>query len=136
MLYEIRFITIQQFIISLTNCVQESVSFDCEYRVVKEIMNSWFNIQTTRAKGIYRILETVFEFVFSYSKWLKPRLVTNFSPFELLQLKTLFAFGLMKLKIFFLKSVKLLTFRSLESSSFHSITADGKTEFLKNYLWF
>ena len=57
--------------------------------------------------------------------------MTNLSPFELLQLKTLFAFGLMKLKIFFLKPVKLLTFRSLESSLFRSITADGKKEFLK-----
>ena len=66
-------------------------------------------------------------------KWLNPRrsLVTNFSSFGLLQLKTLFAFGLMKLKIFFLKSVKLLTFQTLESSLFHSITEDEKHEFLK-----
>ena len=70
--------TIQQFIINLTNCIQESVSFDCELRAVKEIVNSSFNIQTTRATGIYR-----------------------------------------------------MAFRSLESSLFHSITADGKNEFLK-----
>ena len=67
-------------------------------------------------------------------KWLIRRrsLVTNFSTLELLQLKTLLAYGLVKLKMFFLKSVKLLIFRSLESSLFHSITADGKKEFLKN----
>ena len=57
--------------------------------------------------------------------------MTNFSPFELLQLKTLFAFGLMKLKIVFLKLMKFLAFESLESSLFHAITADGKNIFEK-----
>ena len=68
----------------------------------------------------------MFEFVFSQVTNSRRSLVTNFTPFELLKLKTLFAFGHMKLKIFLLKSVKLLTFRSLESGLFHSITADGK----------
>ena len=36
----------------LTNCTQENVSFDYEKRAVKKIVISWFNIQTTRAKGI------------------------------------------------------------------------------------
>ena len=36
--------------------------------------------------------------------------MTNFSPFELLQLKTLFALGLMKLKKIFLKISEALKF--------------------------
>ena len=55
--------------------------------------------------------------------------MTNLSPFEPLQLKTLLVFGLMKLKTFFLKSSNLLTFQSLETSLFHSITGDRKREF-------
>ena len=78
------------------------------------------------------MLEIMFEFVFEF-EWRNPgqSLVTNFSPFELLQLKTLFAVGLMKLKKIFLKLVKLSNLWSLESSLFHSVTADGKEEFLK-----
>ena len=37
---EIRFITILQFTLSLTDCVKESVPFDCEQRAVKKIVDS------------------------------------------------------------------------------------------------
>ena len=113
----------QQFIVNLSDCVQESGFFDCELRAVKEIVK-WIVDSTSKLQEQREFIE---------SKWLDPRrsLVTNFSSFGLLQLKTLFAFGLMKLKIFFLKSVKLLTFQTLESSLFHSITEDEKHEFLK-----
>ena len=50
--------TIQQIYVTLSSSIQESDS-------LKEIVNSRFNIQTTGANKIYRLLETVFEFVFS-----------------------------------------------------------------------
>ena len=102
----------QQFIVNLSDCVQESGFFDCELRAVKEIVK-WIVDSTSK-------LQEQREFIESWKlclhlcspKWLNPRrsLVTNFSSFGLLQLKTLFAFGLMKLKIFFFKISEALDF--------------------------
>ena len=66
-------------------------------------------------------------------KWLRTKqiLVTNLIPFELSQLKKLFAVDLMKFKIPFLKTGKLLLLWKLEFSLFNSVTDEGMNEFLK-----
>ena len=52
-------------------------------------------------------------------------------PLELWQLKTLFGNGLININEFILKTLRLAGLRRLGSSLFHSITVDGKKEFLK-----
>ena len=66
-------------------------------------------------------------------RWLKPNLnlVSNFTPLGLWQLKMLFGDGRMNCNIFFLKIEKLSEFLILLSRLFHSVTMDGKYEFLK-----
>ena len=66
-------------------------------------------------------------------RWLKPNLslVISFIPVGLWQLKVLFWVGRMNCKILFLKRTKLSELLILLSRLFHSITVDGKNEFLK-----
>ena len=62
-------------------------------------------------------------------RWLKPNLslVISFIPIGLWQLKV----GRMNCKILFLKRAKLSELLILLSRLFHSITVDGKNQFLK-----
>ena len=53
-------------------------------------------------------------------------------PLQLWQLNTLFGDGLINFNKFFLKTLRLAALRRLGSNLFHSITVDGKKEFLKN----
>ena len=66
-------------------------------------------------------------------RWLSPSLslVKNVIPSGWWQLKTLFDDGLIKLKIFFLKTEKLSALRVLASKMFHSFIEEGKKVFLK-----
>ena len=68
-------------------------------------------------------------------RWLNPSLslVKNIKPLGWWQLKTLFGVGLIKLKIFFLKTEKLSALRILASKMFHSFIEEGKKVFLKNH---
>ena len=52
-------------------------------------------------------------------------------PLQLWQLNTLFGDGLINFNKFFLKTLRLAALRRLGSNLFHSITVDGKKEFLK-----
>ena len=55
----------------------------------------------------------------------------NFTPLELWQLKKLSGDGCINFNIFFLKTEKLSEFPIVLSRLFHSVTIDGKYEFLK-----
>ena len=57
--------------------------------------------------------------------------MSNFTPFGLYQFKLLFGDGRMNFNIFLLKIEKLSEFFRLLSSLFHSITMNGKCEYLK-----
>ena len=43
--------------------------------------------------------------------------------------------GLINFKILFLKAEKVLKFLIFKSKLFHSMTVDGKKEFMKNYVY-
>ena len=43
--------------------------------------------------------------------------------------------GLINFKILFLKAEKVLKFLIFKSKLFHSMTDDGKKEFMKNYIY-
>ena len=66
-------------------------------------------------------------------RWLKPNLsfVISFIPIGLWQLKVLLGIGRMNCKMLFLKRARLSELLILLSRLFHSITEDGKNEFLK-----
>ena len=66
-------------------------------------------------------------------RWLKPNLsfVISFIPIGLWQLKVLLGVGRMNCKMLFLKRARLSELLILLSRLFHSITEDGKNEFLK-----
>ena len=66
-------------------------------------------------------------------RWLKPNLslVISFIPIGLWQLKVLLGVGRMNCKMLFLKKARLSELLILLSRLFHSITEDGKNEFLK-----
>ena len=66
-------------------------------------------------------------------RWLKPNLslVISFIPVGLWQLKVLFGVGRMNCKMLFLKRARFSELLILLSRLFHSITEDGKNEFLK-----
>ena len=66
-------------------------------------------------------------------RWLKPNpsLAISFIPVGLWQLKVLLRVGCMNCKMFFLKRSKLLELLILLSTLLHSVTVDGKNEFLK-----
>ena len=53
-------------------------------------------------------------------------------PLQLWQLNTLFGDGPINFNKFCLKALRLAGLRRLESNLIHSITVDGKTEFLNN----
>ena len=52
-------------------------------------------------------------------------------PLQLWQLKTRFGDGLINFNNFLLKTLRLAALQRLGSSMFHSMTLDGKKEFLK-----
>ena len=66
-------------------------------------------------------------------KWLKPScsLVINLVPLAFWQLKRLLADGLINFTILFPKLLKLLEFLMLWLILFHSVTVDGKKQFLE-----
>ena len=66
-------------------------------------------------------------------RWLRPSLslVSNLIPLGLWHLKTLSPEGLINFKSFFLKINKFSELRIFRSTLFHSITTEGKNEFLK-----
>ena len=66
-------------------------------------------------------------------RWLKPNpsLVISFILIGLWQLKVLLRVGCMNCKMLFLKRARLSELLILLSRLFHSITEDGKNEFLK-----
>ena len=66
-------------------------------------------------------------------RWLKPNLslVITFIPIGLWQLKVLLGVGCMNCKVLFLKRARLSELLILLPRLFHSITEDGKNEFLK-----
>ena len=66
-------------------------------------------------------------------RWLKTNLslVISFIPIGLWRLKALLGVGWMNCKMLFLKRVRLSELLILLSRLFHSITMDGKNEFLK-----
>ena len=68
-----------------------------------------------------------------FCRWLKPNLslVINFVPVGLRQLKVLLGVGRTNCQMLFLKRVKLSEFLILLARLFHSITVNGKNEFLK-----
>lgn len=55
----------------------------------------------------------------------------NLVPLQLRQFKTLLGDSRINFNRLFLKTPRLVTVQRLRSGLFHSITADGKTEFLK-----
>ena len=66
-------------------------------------------------------------------RWIKPNLslVISFIPIRLSQLEVLLRVGRMNCKMLFLKRGRLSELLILLSRLFHSITVDGKNEFLK-----
>ena len=66
-------------------------------------------------------------------RWLRPNLnlAINLIPLGLWQLKIQLEDGLINFKILFLKAEKVLEFLIFKSKLFHSITVDGKKEFIK-----
>ena len=66
-------------------------------------------------------------------RWLKPNLslVISFIPIGLWQVKVLLGVGRMNCKMLSLKRARLSELLILLSRLFHSITEDGKNEFLK-----
>ena len=70
-------------------------------------------------------------------KWLRSRqsLLANLISFELSWLTKLFAVGLIKFKIPFLKTGKLLLMWKLGFSLFDSITDERRNEFLKKFMF-
>ena len=66
-------------------------------------------------------------------RWLRSNfnLVINLTPLGLWQLKIEFEDGLINFKILFLKAEKVLEFLIFKSKLFHSMTVDGKKEFIK-----
>ena len=70
-------------------------------------------------------------------RWLRPNLslVITLIPLGLWQLKIEFEDGLVNFTILFLKAEKVLEFLIFKSKLFHSMTVDGKKEFIKNYVY-
>ena len=72
-------------------------------------------------------------------RWLRPSvsLVSNSTPLGLWHLKTLLLKGRINFKSFYLKIFRFFEFHIFWFSLFHTITAEGKKNFGKNYvlLW-
>ena len=74
----------------------------------------------------------------SSRKWLRHRRshMRYLIPLELCQSNGQFGDGLINFNKLFLKTLRLVAFRRLTSSLFHSIIVDGKKEFLKKFFNF
>ena len=118
--------------ILLINCAQEGVSLISKQGTVKKKVRICFNIKATRTRWGFRLSWKLCLNLCS-REWLRPRrsFVRYLIPLQLWQLKTLFGDGLINFNKFFLKTLRLAALRRLGSNLFHSITVDGKKEFLK-----
>ena len=94
-------------------------------------MNKSLDIIPTTANWIKSILKIVPKLVLT--EGLKPRLnqVINLIRLRQRELKTEFENGLINFKILFLKAEKVSEFLNFKSKLFHSMTVDGKKEFIK-----
>ena len=94
-------------------------------------MNKSLDIIPTTANWIKSILKIVPKLVLT--EGLKPKLnqVINLIRLRQRELKTEFEKGLINFKILFLKAEKVSEFLNFKSKLFHSMTVDGKKEFIK-----
>ena len=94
-------------------------------------MNKSLDIIPTTANWIKSILKIVPKLVLT--EGLKPKLnqVINLIRLRQRELKTEFENGLINFKILFLKAEKVSEFLNFKSKLFHSMTVDGKKEFIK-----
>ena len=60
--YQNRFREIWEIVIIVFYGAQESTCFSNLRGIVKKVVRSWFNIQTTITERVQRILKTMFEF--------------------------------------------------------------------------
>ena len=117
--------------ISFINCAQEGASLISKQRAVKKKMHICVNIKATRTNG-FRVFWKLCLNLF-WRKWLRPRrsLVRYLISLQLWQLNTLFRDSLISFNKFFLKTLRVAVLRKLGTNLFHSITLDGKKDFLK-----
>ena len=94
-------------------------------------MNKSLDIIPTTANSIKSILKIVPKLVLTEGLRPKLNLVINLIRLRQRQLKTEFENGLINFKILFLKAEKGSEFLNFKSKLFHSMTVDGKKEFIK-----
>ena len=94
-------------------------------------MNKSLDIIPTTANSIKSILKIVPKLVLTEGLRSKLNLVINLIRLRQRQLKTEFENGLINFKILFLKAEKGSEFLNFKSKLFHSMTVDGKKEFIK-----
>ena len=94
-------------------------------------MNKSLDIIPTTANWIKSILKIVPKLVLTEGLRPKLNLVINLIRLRQRQLKTEFENGLINLKILFLKAEKGSEFLNFKSKLLHSMTVDGKKEFIK-----
>ena len=94
-------------------------------------MNKSLDIIPTTANSIKSILKIVPKLVLTEGLRPKLNLVINLIRLRQRQLKTEFENGLINFKILFLKAEKVSEFLNFKSKLFHSMTVDGKKEFIK-----
>ena len=94
-------------------------------------MNKSLDIIPTTANWIKSILKIVPKLVLTEGLKPKLNLVINLIRLRQRELKTEFENGLINFKILFLKAEKVSEFLNFKSKLFHSMTVDGKKEFIK-----
>ena len=122
---------VKELSISFINCAQEGAYLIGKQWAVKKNRCVCFNIKAHEQNGFKVSGKLCLNLCLR--KWLRPRcsLVRDLIPLQLWQLNTLFADGLINFYKFFLKTLRLVALPRLGSNLFHSITVDGKKEFLK-----
>ena len=94
-------------------------------------MNKSLDIIPTTANWIKSILKIVPKLVLTEGLKPKLNLVINLIRLRQRELKTEFENGLINFKILFLKAEKGSEFLNFKSKLFHSMTVNGKKEFIK-----
>ena len=94
-------------------------------------MNKSLDIIPTTANWIKSILKIVPKLVLTEGLKPKLNLVINLIRLRQRELKTEFENGLINFKILFLKAEKVSEFLNFKSKLLHSMTVDGKKEFIK-----
>ena len=116
--------------ISFINCAQEGASLISKQRAVKKKKCVFVSTSRPHEQNGFRVSWKLC-LNLCWRKWLRRSLVRYLISLQLWQLNTLFRDGLINFNKFFLKTLRLAVLRRWWSNSFHSITVDGKKEFLK-----